>query len=116
VIKGLEALCVEALLAAAELDLVEPLLDDVAASLDRPAREFLSMLVTSHVAHAGRRRVEAAKIRETVAATGVPPVMATATAELLGRTADGLAGAGRVPGTVDEALTLLRAPSREGVR
>lgn len=106
VVKGLEALCVEALLAAAELDLVEPLLDDVAASLDRPAREFLSMLVTTHVAHAGRRRVEAALVRDTVAGTGVAPVMSTATAELIGRTAD--AGAGGVPGTVAEALAALR--------
>lgn len=114
VIKGLEALCVEALLAAAELDLVEPLLDDVAASLDRPAREFLSMLVTTHVAHAGRRRVEAGKIRDTVAATGVPPVMATATAELLGRTADGLGGAARTPATVAEALAVLRGPTTTG--
>ena len=108
VVKGLEALCVEALLAAAELDLVEPLLDDVAASLDRPAREFLSMLVTTHVAHAGRRRVEAQRIRDTVAATGVPPVMATATAELLGRTADGLHGPGPAPASVAEALAVLR--------
>jgi 3-hydroxyisobutyrate dehydrogenase-like beta-hydroxyacid dehydrogenase len=108
VVKGLEALCVEALLAAAELDLVEPLLDDVAATLDRPAREFLSMLVTTHVAHAGRRRVEADKVRETVAGTGVPPVMSTATAEVLGRTADGLRGAGGSPATVAEALAVLR--------
>lgn len=116
VVKGLEALCVEALLAAAELDLVEPLLDDVSASLDRPAREFLSMLVTTHVAHAGRRRVEAGKVRDTIATTGVPPVMATATAELLGRTADGLNGAVRAPATVDEALAVLRELSREGIR
>ena len=116
VIKGLEALCVEALLAATELDLVEPLFDDVAASLNRPADEFLSMLVTTHVAHAGRRRVEAAKIRDTVAATGVPPVMASATAELLGRTADGLAGAARAPGTVAEALTLLRELTGKDLR
>lgn len=118
VIKGLEALCVEALLAAAELDLVEPLLDDVAASLDRPAREFLSMLVTTHVAHAGRRRVEAEKVRDTVAASGVAPVMASATAEVLGRTADALGGSVRVPAGVTEALAVLRelTTTRGGVR
>lgn len=116
VIKGLEALCVEALLAADGFDLVEPLLDDVAASLDRPAREFLSMLVTSHVTHAGRRRVEAEKVRDTVATAGVDPVMARATAELIGRTADRQAGAARAPATVAEALAALRAPSEEGVR
>lgn len=112
VVKGLEALCVEALLAAAELDLVEPVLDDVAASLDRPAREFLSMLVTTHVAHAGRRRVEAAMVRDTVAGTGVPPLMSTATAELIGRTADTPGGADGhgSPGTVAEALAVLRGP------
>ncbi|SNS89063.1 3-hydroxyisobutyrate dehydrogenase [Geodermatophilus pulveris] len=113
VVKGMEALWTEALLAAHEMDVVEPLLAMVEETLDRwPTRDFATMLVTTHVAHAGRRQVEARMVRDTVAATGVPPLMAAALVARQERTARGLELSGRAPGevpaTLAEALEVLR--------
>ena len=69
VIKGMEGLWVEALLAARERGVVEPLLAMIEETLDRySARDFATMLVTTHVGHAGRRQVE--EIRAAYAAAG----------------------------------------------
>src|SRR3712207_9188457 len=88
VVKGLEGLWTEALLAAAELDVVEPLLAMVEETLDRwPTRDFAAMLVTTHVGHAGRRQVEARMVRDTVAGTGVEPLMSAALVARQERTA-----------------------------
>jgi 3-hydroxyisobutyrate dehydrogenase-like beta-hydroxyacid dehydrogenase len=113
VVKGLEGLWTEALLAASEMDVVEPLLAMVEETLDRwPARDFATMLVTTHVAHAARRRVEARMVRDTVAGTGVEPLMAAALVAREERTARGLERVGRPPGevpaTLAEALQVLR--------
>ena len=76
VIKGMEGLWVEALLAARERGVVEPLLAMIEETLDRySARDFATMLVTTHVAHAGRRQVEVRMSRDTVAGTGVPSLL-----------------------------------------
>jgi 3-hydroxyisobutyrate dehydrogenase-like beta-hydroxyacid dehydrogenase len=105
VIKGLEGLWVEALMAADRLDVVEPLLATVEETLDRwPTRDFASMLVTTHVAHAGRRQVEARMSRETVEAAGVEPILSSAVAARHERTARGLAATGRKPGDVPSSL------------
>ncbi len=114
VVKGLEGLWTEALLAAAELDVVEPLLAMVEETLDRwPTRDFATMLVTTHVGHAGRRQVEARMVRDTVAGTGVEPLMSAALVARQERTARGLEQAGRRPGevppTLAEALEVLRS-------
>jgi 3-hydroxyisobutyrate dehydrogenase-like beta-hydroxyacid dehydrogenase len=114
VVKGLEGLWTEALLAAAELDVVEPLLAMVEETLDRwPTRDFAAMLVTTHVGHAGRRQVEARMVRDTVAGTGVEPLMSAALVARQERTAHGLEQAGRrsgeVPPTLAEALEVLRS-------
>jgi len=114
VIKGMEALWTEALLAADQLDVVEPLLAMVEETLDRwPTRDFASMLVTTHVAHAGRRQVEAKMVQETVAGLGIAPVMSAALLARQEQTARGLLAIGRrageVPPSLEEALTVLRA-------
>lgn len=114
VVKGLEGLWTEALLAAAEMDVVEPLLAMVEETLDRwPTRDFATMLVTTHVAHAARRQVEARMVRDTVAGTGVEPLMAAALVAREERTVRGLERMGRPPGevpaTLAEALEVLRA-------
>ena len=114
VVKGLEGLWTEALLAAHEMDVVEPLLAMVEETLDRwPTRDFATMLVTTHVAHAGRRQVEARMVRDTVAGTGVEPFMSAALVARQERTARGLEQAGRrpgdVPATLAEALEVLRS-------
>lgn len=117
VVKGMEGLWTEALLAASALDVVEPLLAMVEETLDRWAtRDFATMLVTTHVAHAARRLVEVRMVRDTVAGTGVEPLMAAALVAREERTARGLEqlgrGPGEVPATLAEALEVLRSLPR----
>jgi 3-hydroxyisobutyrate dehydrogenase-like beta-hydroxyacid dehydrogenase len=114
VVKGMEGLWVEALLAAQELDVVEPLMAMIEETLDRwSTRDFATMLVTTHVAHAGRRQVEVAMARDTVAGTGVPPLLASGLVARHQLSARGLAAlghpAGEVPPTLSAALGLLRS-------
>jgi 3-hydroxyisobutyrate dehydrogenase-like beta-hydroxyacid dehydrogenase len=105
VVKGLEGLWVEALLAARELDVVEPLLAMIEETLDRySTRDFATMLVTTHVAHAGRRQVEVRMARDTVAGTGVPPLLSGGLLARHELSAAGLAEADREPGTVPSSL------------
>jgi 3-hydroxyisobutyrate dehydrogenase-like beta-hydroxyacid dehydrogenase len=106
VIKGMEGLWVEALLAARERGVVEPLLAMIEETLDRySARDFATMLVTTHVAHAGRRQVEVAMSRDTVAGTGVPPLLSDGIVARYEHDARGLAAAGQEPGIVPAGLT-----------
>jgi 3-hydroxyisobutyrate dehydrogenase-like beta-hydroxyacid dehydrogenase len=112
VIKGMEGLWVEALLAARERGVVEPLLAMIEETLDRySARDFATMLVTTHVGHAGRRQVEVRMSRDTVAGTGVPPLLSDGIVARYERDARGLAAAGAEPGvvppTLDAALEIL---------
>ena len=105
VVKGMEGLWVEALLAARELDVVEPLIAMVEETLDRyPTREFATMLVTTHVAHAGRRAVEVRMARDTVAGTGVPPLLSGGLVQRHELSARGLAAAGHEPGALPPSL------------
>ncbi len=112
VVKGMEGLWVEALLAARQMGVVEPLLANIEETLDRySARDFATMLVTTHVAHAGRRQVEVRMARDTVAGTGVPPLLSDGIVARHEHSARGLAAAGREPGvvppTLDDALEIL---------
>ncbi len=112
VIKGMEGLWVEALLAARQMGVVEPLLANIEETLDRySARDFATMLVTTHVGHAGRRQVEVRGSRDTVAGTGVPPLLSDGILARYEEDARGLAAAGqepgRVPPTLAEALDIL---------
>ena len=105
VIKGMEGLWVEALLAARERGVVEPLMAMIEETLDRySTRDFATMLVTTHVAHAGRRQVEVRMARDTVAATGVPPLLSDGIVARHEHSARGLAAAGREPGVVPAGL------------
>ncbi|MDP5183568.1 DUF1932 domain-containing protein [Blastococcus sp. BMG 814] len=105
VVKGMEGLWVEALLAARELGVVEPLIAMVEETLDRyPTRDFATMLVTTHVGHAGRRQVEVRMARDTVAGTGVPPLLSGGLLARHELTARGLAAAGHEPGSVPASL------------
>jgi 3-hydroxyisobutyrate dehydrogenase-like beta-hydroxyacid dehydrogenase len=114
VIKGMEGLWVEALLAARQLDVVEPLLAMIEETLDRySARDFATMLVTTHVGHAGRRQVEVRMARDTVAGTGVPPLLSSGLVQRHELSARGLETVGRrtgdVPPSLTEALDILRS-------
>ncbi|TFV63822.1 DUF1932 domain-containing protein [Geodermatophilus sp. DF01-2] len=106
VIKGMEGLWVEALLAARQMDVVEPLLANIEETLDRySARDFATMLVTTHVGHAGRRQVEVRSSRDTVAGTGVPPLASSGVLARHELSARGLEAVGRHPGDVPASLT-----------
>lgn len=95
VIKGLEALAVEAMMAARARGIEELVLRSLSESLDRLAtRDFLEMLVTTHTKHCGRRSVEVRMIKETVAGSGVEPIMTTAAQRVFERSAAGLNGHG----------------------
>lgn len=105
VVKGMEDLWVEALLAARELDVVEALVAMIEETLDRySTRDFATMLVTTHVAHAGRRQVEVRMARDTVAGTGVPPLVSSGLVARHELTARGLQAAGREAGDVPASL------------
>lgn len=105
VIKGVEALWVEALLAAREMDVVEPLLAMIEETLDRyTARAFATMLVTTHVGHAGRRQVELRMARDTVQEAGVPPLASSGALSRHELSARGMAALGRRPGEVPASL------------
>lgn len=85
-VKGLEALFVESLRAAEKAGVSERVL----ASLDEsyPGMDW-SALASYHVGrvalHAGRRAAEMREVAATLDDLGIPPTMATATAELLER-------------------------------
>jgi 3-hydroxyisobutyrate dehydrogenase-like beta-hydroxyacid dehydrogenase len=105
VVKGMEGLWVEALLAARQMGVVEPLLANIEETLDRySARDFATMLVTTHVAHAGRRQVEVRGSRDTVAGTGVLPLLSDGIVARHEHSARGLAAAGQEPGVVPPTL------------
>lgn len=115
VVKGMEGLWVEALLAARRRGVVEPLMAMIEETLDRyTTRAFATMLVTTHVAHAGRRQVEVRMARDTVGGAGVPPLLSDGIVARYEDDARRLAAAGREPGVVplslEEALEILGAP------
>lgn len=89
IIKGLEALSVEAFTAAKALGLDGVLMGAVAEALDKgPIEDFLNMLLTTHTVHCGRRAVEVDMIRGTVAESGLEPTMSAAMVELFRRSAE----------------------------
>ena len=103
VIKGLEALTVECVMAAREFEVAE----QVFASLDRtfPHMRWTSDLpdyLVGRVAEHGRRRAaEMHEVERTLASVGVTPVMSRATAERQQRLVDAMAAKGiAYPGAV----------------
>ena len=88
IIKGLEALAVEAFTAARAHGLEDVLMGAVGEALDKgPIEDFLRMLLTTHTVHCGRRAVEVDMIRQTVAESGLEPTMTTAMVSLFQRSA-----------------------------
>ncbi len=107
-IKGLEALAVESLVAARKqgiLDEVLGCLGDVDAV---PFRGYVENLLRTHVVHARRRCEEMGLVAQTLRETGIDPWMTSAIERSHRRTVEaGIAPVdGKVP-TLDEALRLL---------
>lgn len=111
VMKGLESLLIEALLAAQEYDVSQ----DVLASLEgtmasRPFSETVKMLVTTHAVHAERRSGEMAGISEALEALQIPPIMSRAAERRLSLSASlNPASKDRPPATAEEVIEALRA-------
>ena len=106
--KGLEALGVEALVTAERQGIREEVLECLADVDLVPFRDHLASLVQTHVVHARRRWEEMGLVAETLRETGVEPKMTVTTEQTLRRSVEaGIAPAdGKVPG-LDEALKLL---------
>jgi 3-hydroxyisobutyrate dehydrogenase-like beta-hydroxyacid dehydrogenase len=106
--KGLEALGVEALVTAERQGIREEVLECLADVDLVPFREHLSSLVQTHVVHARRRWEEMGLVAQTLRETGVEPKMTVTTEQTLRRSVEaGIAPAdGKVP-RLDEALKLL---------
>lgn len=107
-IKGLEALGVEALVAAQRQGILDEVLGCLSDADSMPLRDFIAMLVQTHVVHAQRRWEEMGLVARTLRETGVEPLMTEAIERSHRRTVDaGVAPAdGKVPG-LEEALAIL---------
>jgi hypothetical protein len=108
VMKGLEALGVEALVTADRQGILEEVLDCFSDVDLVPFREHLASLVQTHVVHARRRWEEMGLVARTLRDTGVEPQMTEVTERTLKRSVDAhIAPAdGKVP-PLDETLRIL---------
>ena len=106
--KGLEALGVEALVTADRQGIREEVLDCLADVDLVDFRDHLASLVQTHVVHARRRWEEMGLVAQTLRETGVEPRMTEVTEQILRRSVEaGIAPAdGKVP-NLDDALKLL---------
>jgi len=107
-IKGLEALGIEALVAAQRQGILAELLGCFGDADAVPFHDFVAKLVQTHVVHARRRWEEMGLVAQTMRETGVDPLMTESIETSLRRTVDaGIAPAdGKVP-NLEDALTLL---------
>ena len=108
VMKGLEALGVEALVTADRQGILEEVLDCFSDVDLVDFRDHLASLVQTHVVHARRRWEEMGLVAKTLEETGVEPLMTRVTERSLRRSVEAaIAPAdGKVP-KLDEALKLL---------
>lgn len=115
-IKGVEALGVEALVTAKRQGILEEVLGCLSDADHMPFRDYIAMLVQTHIVHAHRRWEEMGLVAKTLRETGVDPLMTEAIERSHRRTVDaGIAPAdGQVP-SLDDALTILSEKVIRGV-
>ena len=115
-IKGVEALGVEALVTAKRQGILEEVLACLSDADQMPFRDYIAMLVQTHIVHAHRRWEEMGLVAKTLRETGVDPLMTEAIERNHRRTVDaGIAPAnGQVP-SLDDALTILSEKVIRGV-
>lgn len=107
--KGLEALTIECLVAAKAQNLVEPLLAAVGDVDQMGYANFVTRLLQTHLVHGKRRHEEVAKVLENLRDIGMEPTMSSATYASLGRSvAAGLPDPGGDVPALDAALERLR--------
>jgi len=109
-IKGVEALGVEALVTAERQGILEEVLACLSDADQMPFRDFIAMLVQTHIVHARRRWEEMGLVAKTLRETGVDPLLTEAIEKSHRRTVDAaIAPAdGKVPSLAD-ALSILSA-------
>lgn len=107
-IKGIEALAVESLVAAREQGILDEVLGCFGDVDARPFRDYLTNLLQTHIVHAHRRWEEMGLVAQTLGETGIEPLMTAAIQRSHRRTVEaGIAPPdGRVP-DLDAALALL---------
>ena len=106
--KGIEALGVECLVAARQQGIVDDLLANIGDADRMGLAGFLSMLVQTHVVHARRRMEEMEMVEQMLGELGMAPMMTAATIASHRRTI--AAGAAPADGTVPDlegALAIL---------
>ncbi len=115
-VKGIEALGVEALVAAKRQGILEEVLGCLGDADAQTLRGFITMLVQTHIVHAHRRWEEMGLVAQTLRETGVDPLMTEAIERSHRRTVDAaIAPAdGRVP-SLDDALEILSTKVIRGV-
>ncbi len=115
-VKGIEALGVEALVAAKRQGILEEVLGCLGDADAQTLRGFIAMLVQTHVVHAHRRWEEMGLVAQTLRETGVDPLMTEAIERSHRRTVDAaIAPAdGKVP-SLDDALEILSRKVIRGV-
>jgi 3-hydroxyisobutyrate dehydrogenase len=107
-IKGVEALGVESLVTAQRQGILEEVLACLSDADQMPFRDFIGMLVQTHIVHAHRRWEEMGLVARTLRDTGVDPLLTEAIEKSHRRTVDAdIAPAdGKVP-SLAEALKIL---------
>jgi 3-hydroxyisobutyrate dehydrogenase-like beta-hydroxyacid dehydrogenase len=84
--KGIEALLLEAMLAARRADVMDDVWDEIVATLrDRPFAEVGGHWMVTHGTAHERRYHEMAQVEALVAALGIEPLMTAATTRFFGR-------------------------------
>jgi 3-hydroxyisobutyrate dehydrogenase len=116
IMKGLEDLAVESLVAAERQGILDEVLGCFGDADQLPFRDFISTLVRTHVVHAYRRWEEMGLVARTLEETGVEPLMTRAIEQAHRRTVDAAVAPadGKVP-TLTEALALLSHKVVRGV-
>ena len=89
--KGLEALSVEVSMAAQQQGLLEALFEQLRDVDETPLRQFMAMLVSTHVVHAGRRLHEVQDAAQALAQQGLPSAVLPGVEHRFALTAERLA-------------------------
>ncbi|WP_326830365.1 NAD(P)-dependent oxidoreductase [Xylophilus rhododendri] len=109
--KGMESLSVELLLSAERLGVRQKLYEQLQDIDQTPLRDFIDMLVRTHVVHAGRRAHEVHDAQQELIAQGAPSQVLPGVEQRFQRTARALAAAplGLPEPSIEEALGWLQA-------
>ena len=107
-VKGIEALGVEALVTARRQGILDEVLGCLGDADDMTLGGFIAMLVQTHIVHAHRRWEEMGLVARTLRETGVDPLMTEAIERSHRRSVDAhIAPAGGQVPSLDEALKIL---------